>query len=124
MELKNSLIDIYKHPTNRGVIKDADLTITGSNESCGDKVTIYLKIENDIVADAKFEGEGCVLSMAGTDLLLKYLKHKKTDEITKMTTTKMLELLRLEGVSPGRVKCVLLPLNTMSGASGQKSKTT
>ena len=120
MELSINLIDIYKHPSNRGVIKNADLTLSGTNESCGDSVTIYLKIEHDIVTDAKFEGAGCVLSMAGTDLLLGRLKNKRINEIRDLTTAKMLELLGLESVSPGRLKCVLLPLTALSKTSGQR----
>ena len=120
MELKHNLIDIYKHPSNRGVIKNADLTVSGTNESCGDSVTIYLKIENDIVTDAKFDGEGCVLSIAGTDLLLKYLKNKNVKSVKNITTSEMLELLGLESISPGRLKCVLLPLTALSKTSGQK----
>ena len=123
MELKSNLVDIYKHPSNRGIIENASLTVTGSNESCGDSVKIYLKIENDIVTDAKFEGEGCVLSMAGTDLLLKYLKNKKFDEVKNITTEKMLGLLRLENISPGRLKCVLLPVMTLSKTVEQTTKT-
>ena len=105
------LIELYNNPKNKGIIKDG---INGdyNNESCGDYVNISLKIEKGIVKDAKFNGEGCSLSMVTADLLCEYLKNKKIEEIKKINYDKLIGLL---GFTPsiGRVNCVRSALNAL-----------
>jgi len=105
------LIDLYNNPRNKGIIKDG---ISGdyNNESCGDYVNISIKIKNDVVVDAKFNGEGCSLSMVTADLLCEYIKNKKVEEIKKINYDNLIELL---GFTPsiGRVNCVRSSLNAL-----------
>lgn len=105
------LIELYNNPKNKGVVKDG---ITGdyNNESCGDYVNISVKIENEIVKEAKFDGEGCSLSMVTADLLCDYIKNKKIKEIKKINYDELIQLL---GFTPsiGRVNCVRSALNAL-----------
>ncbi len=105
------LIELYNNPKNKGIIKDG---INGdyNNESCGDYVNISLKIEKGIVKEAKFNGEGCSLSMVTADLLCEYIKNKKIEEIKKINYDNLIELL---GFTPtiGRVNCVRSALNAL-----------
>lgn len=105
------LIELYNNPKNKGIIKDG---ISGdyNNESCGDYVNISLEIEKGIVKDAKFDGEGCSLSMVTADLLCEYIKNKKVEEIKKIDYNTLIKIL---GFTPsiGRVNCVRSSLNAL-----------
>ena len=57
------IMDHYKNPRNKGILEDSSLTIDMNNPTCGDRIHLTLKVEDGIVADAKFEGEGCSISM-------------------------------------------------------------
>lgn len=107
----DELIELYNNPKNKGKIKNG---ISGdyNNESCGDYVNISLKIEKGIVKEAKFNGEGCSLSMVTADLLCEYIKNKKIEEIKKIDYN---TLIKIMGFTPsiGRVNCVRSSLNSL-----------
>lgn len=105
------LIELYNNPKNKGIIEDG---INGdyNNESCGDYVNISIKIKNNVVKDAKFNGEGCSISMVMADLLCDYIKNKSIEEVKKINYEKLIELL---GFTPSisRVNCVRSSLNAL-----------
>ena len=78
------IMDHYKNPRNRGVIEDDSLTIDMNNPTCGDRIQLTLKVEDDIVVDAKFEGEGCSISMASASMMTQAIKGKTVDEALKL----------------------------------------
>ena len=105
------IVHIWKNPPNRGEMQDADFIFEGANPICGDKVKIFLKLKDGMVADASFTGEGCAISIASASLLMDYAKGKTLEEIKNLDKEKILELLGLDLLkNPSRLKCALLPL--------------
>ena len=78
------IMDHYKNPRNKGVIEDNSLTIDMNNPTCGDRIHLTLKVEDGIVQDAKFEGEGCSISMASASMMTQAVKGKKVEEALKL----------------------------------------
>ena len=74
------IVDHSKHPRNFGKLAPADHQATGYNPLCGDKVTVYLKLENRLVSDVRFEGVGCAISTASASLMTERIKGKPLAE--------------------------------------------
>ena len=81
-ELKRSIIlDNYQNPNKRGICDGEDyVMINTRNVSCIDNLNIYLKINNNIIEDASFEGEACVISISSTSIMCRLLEGKTIDE--------------------------------------------
>lgn len=122
MSLYRSLIiDLYKNPLNKRKIANADFTASGANVTCGDRVRVYVKLnKNGKIADASFEGEGCAISIASAGLLTENVKGKTLKQIAKWDSKNIFELLETE-LSPNRIKCGLLALETLQQAIKNKS---
>ena len=66
------ILDNYSHPFNRGIIDDDRyIKVNSNNESCIDNIDLYLKIEDNIITDIKFDGEACAISTASTSIMIK-----------------------------------------------------
>ena len=109
---KENIIEHYKHPQNKGKINKPDIKKKGYNPLCGDYITLYIKIKNEIIEDIKFEGEGCAISQASASLLSEEIKGKTKEEIKQLTKENIFELIGIR-VSPVRMKCALLSLKTL-----------
>ena len=81
--LKRSIIlDNYQDARNRGIpSEDGYIKINSNNDSCIDNIDIYVKLENDIIKDIKFEGEACVIAISSTSILSELLIGKKLEEV-------------------------------------------
>lgn len=120
------IMDHYKHPKNKGLINDASYTtIHLNNPSCGDELTIQLKVdENNIITDVKQEGNGCSICCSSASVMSQTLKNKSMDDANKIIH-EFYELIKgypyrkdiltgdaivYQGVSqfPARVKCATL----------------
>ena len=128
---QETILDHSKRPRNHHAMDDANRHAEGYNPLCGDKLKLYLKVENDIVTDASFVGSGCAISTASASLMTESLKGKKRDEALKMLE-KFHELLTTDtpvskdlgklvvfcGVReyPARVKCATLAWHTLKSA--------
>ncbi len=111
------IIELYKNPQNSGTIPDADYAAKVENTSCGDRLQIFLKVENGIVRDARFVGHGCAISIASASLFTGYLKGKKLDDLFSIGSDRVLSLLKIDlSENPTRMKCALLPLDAMKKA--------
>ena len=111
---KENIIDHYKHPHNKGKI-DHNKTHRELNTSCGDELTIYLNVKNNIIEDISFEGHGCAISQASVSMLTDKLKGMTIEETLKLNKDDILELLGIP-ISIVRMKCALLSLKTVQGA--------
>ena len=82
-EIKRSIIlDNYQDAKNRGVPNDSGyIKINSNNDSCIDNIDIYVKLNNDIIEDIKFEGEACVIAISSTSILSDMLIGKNIDEV-------------------------------------------
>ena len=125
------ILDHNKNPRNKGVIEDHTNHADGHNPLCGDKISLDLIIENDVVEDIKFTGSGGAISTASSSLLTEYIVGKKTSEIRHLfeefhdLVTKdepksdgLGKLSVFEGVKkyPARVKCATLAWHTLIAA--------
>ena len=77
-------MDHYKNPRNKGVIEEDSLTIDMNNPTCGDRIHLTLKMEDGIVEDAKFEGEGCSISMSSASMMTQAIKGKTVEEALEL----------------------------------------
>lgn len=116
MDLYSEIIlDHFKNPKNKGQITNPTKKAEEYNALCGDKLKIYLKIAKGKITQAKFDGEGCAISQASADMLTDKLIGKTAAQINKLTPKHIYQMLGIE-ISPGRIKCALLSLETTKKA--------
>ena len=128
------IVDHNRAPRNFRRMDDADREAIGFNPLCGDKLSIYLKLDGDTIADVSFQGSGCAISVASASLLTERLKGADISEAERLFGD-MIPLLKgewsddrdrgplkklaaLEGVKeyPSRVKCASLCWHTLDAA--------
>ncbi|MED1468748.1 Fe-S cluster assembly sulfur transfer protein SufU [Bacillus salipaludis] len=123
------IMDHYKKPRNRGILEDGSHTINMNNPTCGDRIQLTFKVANGIVEDARFEGEGCSISMSSASMMTQAIKGKKVEEALKLSKifSDMMQgkevdddidlgdIEALQGVSkfPARIKCATLAWKAM-----------
>jgi|SRR5271157_5849319 len=109
------LIHNYEHPSNKRPMDDATISAGDENTSCGDDITVHLKIAKGRVTDISFEGSGCVISMGTASMLTEHLKGRSLREVEKMTRE---DLLKIIGIQPGpaRMRCATLSLRAVKRA--------
>jgi len=128
------ILDHNKNPRNFRGLEDATHTAEGYNPLCGDKVKIFLRIEDDVVQDVGFLGDGCAISTASASLLTQAIKGKPKAEVEalfgkfhdmltqdstqRQTVDGLGKLAVFEGVCeyPARVKCATLCWHTLQAA--------
>ncbi len=110
-----NLIENYERPHNKGALSNASVSMYEENPSCGDAITVYLKIEEGKVKDVSFEGDGCAVSMGSASMVTDYVKGKSLAEIEKMGRDTVVEVI---GVDPGaaRMHCATLSLRAIKDA--------
>ncbi len=134
------IIDHSKRPRNFRALADATRKAEGYNPLCGDRITLYLKMEGERIADIGFQGAGCAISTASASLLTEALKGKSRAEAEKLFTefhalvtgktddgAELGKLKVFSGVSefPIRVKCATLAWHTLKNAlEGGETATT
>lgn len=118
------------NPSHKTVLPDANIQLNGVNPSCGDNITLNLKVENGIITDGSFTGSGCAVSQASCDMMLDLVIGKTTEEAEKLddifmemirgeaseeNIEKLDEAAALQDISkmPARVKCAVLGWRTM-----------
>jgi nitrogen fixation NifU-like protein len=114
---RDYILEHYRRPHNFGVLENATATQEGANPLCGDRITLQLRVTGDEIAAVGFTGRGCAISQASASLLTDEIKGKPVDAAVAMNATDVLELLGIE-ISPARMKCALLSLETLQGALG------
>lgn len=114
---RENILDHYKNPRNFGKLHKPTAGFKMFNSACGDVISMEVKIDTtpssgNKIADIKFQGEGCAVSMASASLLTTYAKGKKITDILSLGTEDVLKLLGII-LTPSRLKCALLPLETL-----------
>ena len=112
---KEHILELYRHPSNFGILKNVTHTKTEYNSLCGDEITVQLLVKKGIVKDVKFNGSGCVISMVSASLLTEKIKGMNIENIKKLDRRDILKLLEVS-INPARIKCVLLPLEATKRA--------
>ena len=124
------LTDHNLHPGHKHALDDANMVLEGVNPGCGDDIFLNLKVENGIIADGSFQGDGCAISQASADIMLDLIIGKTKEEALELSDIFLrmikgeasedeLELLEeasvLKDIShmPARVKCAVLGWHTL-----------
>ena len=111
------ILELYKNPINFGKLESQTHHAESYNPLCGDKVELFLKIENNQVTKATFIGSGCAISQATTSLLTEEIKGKTMEELKKMQKDDILKVLKIDlSKNPSRLKCALLSLEVLKKA--------
>lgn len=128
------ILDHSKRPRNFGELPEADRRAEGYNPLCGDRETVYLKIDGDVLKEVKFRGAGCAISTASASMMTESVRGKTRDE-AELLFEKFRGLITgqpIEGIGgpplgklevfsgvreyPVRIKCATLPWHTMKAA--------
>lgn len=109
-----TVMDHFKNPRNVGVIENADGIGEVGNARCGDIMKIYLKIENNIIKDVKFETFGCASAIASSSITTEMVKGKTVAEALKLTNKQVVE--QLGGLPPHKVHCSVLAEEAIKSA--------
>jgi len=110
---KENILDRYKNPRHKGMPEKFDVHEGGVNATCGDSLIVFLSFDEDgKITEAHFDGEGCAVSQASSDMMMDKLIGKKMDEIANFTEKDIYKMLGIQ-IGPSREKCALLPLNTL-----------
>ena len=106
------LLEHYRHPQNFGTLQSPTGKITLQNPLCGDVITLAIEIKNGKIYSVAFEGKGCAISTASASLLTGYIKGKKVEELRNLSKKSTMDIVGFS-VSPGRIKCLLLPFEAL-----------
>jgi nitrogen fixation NifU-like protein len=112
---RDYILEHYRRPHNFGQLDGATASQEGANPLCGDRITMQLRVRGGVIDGVAFTGRGCAISQASASLLTDEIKGKDVGAANAMTSGDVLELLGIE-ISPARMKCALLSLETMHGA--------
>ena len=113
---QDNILDHYENPSHRGTLDQPTFEIRDFNPLCGDEVRIQARLDDaGRLAAIRFEGKGCVISLAAASMLLEAVEGKTLDEVKKMGRQDMLDLLGVP-LTMMRVKCAMLPLRALEKA--------
>jgi nitrogen fixation NifU-like protein len=128
------ILDHNRRPRNFRAIDDASRKAEGYNPLCGDRLSLYLKVENGVITDASFQGSGCAISKASASMMTDSIKGRTLDDARRMfdefhgmvtgktgaagDPERLGKLAVFEGVRdyPARVKCASLAWHTLRSA--------
>ncbi|RAZ66649.1 Fe-S cluster assembly sulfur transfer protein SufU [Planococcus maitriensis] len=132
------IMDHYKTPRNKGALEEDSVNIEMNNPTCGDRIQLTLQVEDGIVKDAKFDGEGCSISMASASMMTQAVKGKDVDTALKLSgifsdmmlgkeyddSVDLGDIEALQGVSkfPARIKCATLAWKAMEKGVHEEEK--
>ena len=114
MNYSKKVMDHFAHPRNVGEMEDANAVGMVGNQKCGDIMKIYLKIENDIIVDVKFETFGCGSAIASSSMATEMIKGKSIDDAMKLTNKAVAEAL--SGLPAHKLHCSVLAEEAIKSA--------
>ena len=118
---REEILDLYKNPLNKGILKNPTHRSKKINPLCGDELEMQLIIEKNKVKDVKFSGAGCAISIASASLLTESIKKKDMTYIKNLNQKDMMNLLGIN-INPARMKCALISLETLKEAIKNNKK--
>ncbi len=108
------VMDHFRNPRNVGVIENADGIGEVGNAKCGDIMKMYLKIDNDIITDVKFETFGCGSAIASSSMATEMIKGKPLSEAMQLTNQAVAEAL--DGLPAHKIHCSVLAEEAIKSA--------
>jgi nitrogen fixation protein NifU and related proteins len=135
---RQTVLNHSRNPHNFQRLEPADCVVVGHNPLCGDKITLYLRIDNDQITNLTFEGTGCAISMASASIMTEMVKNQNIDTAQHEIDNIMQhfgadgadkgsvagDMAALGGVSafPSRIKCATLAWKTLEAALQKNSQ--
>ena len=116
------VMDHFRNPRNVGVIEDANGIGEVGNAKCGDIMKMYLKIEDDVVKDVKFETFGCGSAIASSSMATELIKGQPLSEVKKLTNKAVAEAL--DGLPDYKMHCSVLAEEAIQSALEDYSRRT
>ena len=111
---KKKVMDHYRNPRNVGKLDNPDAVGIAGSLACGDQLKIYLKIENGIVTDAKFQTFGCGSAVASSSILTEMIIGKSIEEVKKITNKDIAD--QLGGLPPEKMHCSVMGYEALEDA--------
>lgn len=114
---RDFILEHYKRPHNKGYLDPHDLHFADSNPTCGDEMSMTLRLDpaGTAIADVAFDGRGCAISQASASILTDGLRGQSLDEVKAMDPKALLDELGVP-IGPARLKCALLSYKVLQGA--------
>jgi len=109
---REHILDHYGNPRNQGTLEDADISCELDNPVCGDVVRLYIRLTDGRVSEARFNGSGCVISMASASMFTEEIQGKTVEELKALQDEDVFRMLGIT-LGPVRAKCGLLPLRVL-----------
>jgi nitrogen fixation protein NifU and related proteins len=117
---RDEILEHYRNPHNFGTLSEPDAVQELANPLCGDRITLMLGINDEgTIEQVAFTGRGCAISQASASMLTDEIRGMKLDDVARLDRDAVLENLGIE-ISPARLKCALLSLQTLRGALGDR----
>lgn len=114
MQYSEKVMEHFRNPRNVGEIENPDGVGHVGNPICGDVMELYIKVENDVIVDAKFKTFGCGAAIASSSMLTEIVKGKTIDEALKVSNEVIAELLG--GLPPVKMHCSMLAEDALKSA--------
>ena len=114
MNYSKKVMDHFAHPRNVGEMPEANAVGQVGNQKCGDIMKMMLKIENDVIVDAKFQTFGCGAAVATSSMATELVKGKTVQEALQLTNKAVMEAL--DGLPPVKVHCSVLAEESIRAA--------
>ena len=116
---RDYILEHYRRPHNFGVLEAPTASFEGANPLCGDRITMQLGIRDGVVAEIAFTGRGCAISQASASLLTDEIMGMPVEKAEAYRADDLLDLLGID-ISPARLKCAMLSLETLEHALAEK----
>ncbi len=110
----DKVMDHFMNPRNVGIIEDADGVGEVGNAKCGDIMRMYLKIDNDVITDVKFETFGCASAIASSSMATELIKGQKVEDAMTLTNKAVAEAL--DGLPDYKMHCSVLAEEAIQAA--------
>jgi nitrogen fixation NifU-like protein len=118
---REQILDHYGHPRNEGTLEDPDISYERDNPICGDVVRLDIRLQNGKVSQARFTGQGCVISMASASMFTEEIQGKTIAELKAMNDEDIFKMLGID-LGPSRANCGVLPLRVLQEGLAQWEK--
>jgi len=112
---KEQLLDHYQNPHNFKILDDATHEAYAVNPLCGDDITIFLKVQNQLIEDISFQSQSCLVTMATASIITDFLKGKSIDEVNSLTIERIIEMLGTP-LTSSRQQCALVVVTAVQKA--------